>query len=154
MDGVKEVYSTMMQTEIHNSTPEIKKTPTAKGYYSAIMGMNGVLEENGENRKFKGSMSVTWSNDCYLKSASKMLMEDYTELNDEIRDAGAEIVNIIMGKSKTILAERGYRIDMSTPPVVIGQAHELQYQKDVTTITTPFNSELGEFWLEIGYQDA
>jgi chemotaxis protein CheX len=144
----------MMQTEITNSAPEIKKTPTARGYYSAIMGMNGVLEENGESRKFKGSMSVTWSNECYVKSASKMLMEDYTELNDEIRDAGAEVVNIIMGKAKTILAERGYKIDMSTPTVVIGQDHELQYQKDVMTITTPFTSELGDFWLEIGYQDA
>ena len=144
----------MMQTEINNQTPEIKQTPKARGFYSAIMGMNGVLEESGQTRNFKGSMSVTWAHDCYLKSAGKMLMEEYTEMNEEIRDAGAEVVNIIMGKAKTVLAERGYKIEMSTPTVVIGQDHELQYQKDVMTITTPFSSELGEFWLEIGYQDT
>lgn len=144
----------MMQTEIQNQSPEIKKTPVSRGFYSAIIGMNGKLEDGENQVSFKGSMSVTWEHDCYLKSSSKMLMEEYTELNDEIRDAGAEVVNIIMGKAKTVLAEQGYKIDMSTPTVVIGHDHELQYQKDVTTVTTPFESELGMFWLEIGYRDA
>lgn len=143
-----------MQTKINNLSPEIKTSPKAKGFYSAIMGMNGILESQGDPRSFKGSMSVTWSNECYLNTAGKMLMEEYTEMNEEIRDAGAEIVNIIMGKAKTELAERGYKIEMSTPTVVIGQDHELQYQKDVVTIATPFSSELGDFWLEIGYKDA
>lgn len=153
VSGVKDTYRTMMQTELTSLQPEIKKTPKAKGFYSGIMGMNGSLVLDGETRKFQGSMSITWSEDCYLKTASQMLMEEYPEFNEEIRDAGAEIVNIVMGAAKTVLCEVGYQIEMSTPTVVIGQDHELQYQNDVVTITTPFTSDLGEFWLELGYKD-
>lgn len=153
VSGVQDTYRTMMQTELTSLRPEIKKTSKSKGYYSGIMGMNGSLIQDGETRLFQGSMSITWSEECYLKTASKMLMEEYLEFNEEIRDAGAEIVNIVMGAAKTILCEAGYQIEMSTPTVVIGQNHELQYQKDVVTITTPFSSELGEFWLELGYKD-
>ncbi|MGB0453240.1 MAG: chemotaxis protein CheX [Bacteriovoracaceae bacterium] len=153
IDGVKEVYSTMMSTEIQNDKPEIKQNPTSKGFYSSIIGMNGVLEVDGNSKQFQGSMSITWEKEAYLKTAGQMLMEEYTEFNEEIQDAGAEIVNIVMGNAKKVLAEEGYKIEMSTPTVVTGEDHELGYQKCVITIATPFESELGKFWLEIGYRD-
>ena len=34
IDGVKDIYITMMQTKINNLSPEIKTSPKAKGFYS------------------------------------------------------------------------------------------------------------------------
>ena len=153
IEAIKEVYLTMMSTELKPSAPSIKEGAKSFGDYSSIMGINGTFNGEGETRKFKGSLVISWPSDTYLKTAGAMLMEEYTEFTDEIADVGMEIANITMGNSKKVLAEQGYVIEMSIPTSVRGKEHELKSQDGVITIVTPLESELGSLYVELNYED-
>ncbi len=68
----------------------------------------------------KGVFAVSWPESTYIKLASAMLMEDYTEICEENVDAGCELVNIIYGNCKPDLVENVYKVDMSIPMLARG----------------------------------
>ena len=151
--SIKGVYTTMLNNELNHGRPEIKKHNKTYGEYSAIMGINGVFDNEGQTKNFKGSLILSWGMDAYLKVASEMLMEEYTEFSDEINDVGLEICNICMGNAKKELNKQGYKIEMSTPTLVMGKDVELKTQKSVISIVTPMTSEIGEVHVELNYED-
>ncbi len=153
IDAIKEVYSTMMGTEINPQKPTFKDGKKSYGDYSSIMGINGTYEGGSVQKKFKGSLVLSWPEESYLKAASAMLMEEFTEFNDEISDVGMEIANITMGNAKKILSEAGYLIEMSIPTSVHGKNHEIKAQEKVVTITTPLECKFGTFYIELSYED-
>lgn len=153
IDAIKDVYSTMMSTELKPGTPSIKTGSVSHGEFSSIMGINGVYENSNEKKGFRGSLALSWPEQVYLKSASAMLMEDFTAFTEEIADVGMEICNITMGNAKKILSQEGYLIEMSIPTSVRGKDHEIKAQNGVVTIATPLDSELGAFWIELSYED-
>lgn len=82
-----------------------------------------------------------------------MLMEEFSELSEEIADVGMEICNMTMGNAKKVLAQKGYNIEMSIPTCVKGKDHEISVQEGVITIATPLVSKHGGFSVELNYQD-
>lgn len=153
IQAIKEIYSTMMSTELEAGSPEIKKGSISHGEFSSIMGINGVYETSKEKKGFRGTLALSWPHDVYLKSAGAMLMEEFAEYNDEIADVGMEICNITMGNAKKNLCQEGYLIEMSIPTSVRGKDHEIKAQEGVVTIATPLKSDLGTFWIELCYED-
>ena len=153
LDALKETFTMMVQCNLTTHSPSVKSSTTAKGDITALIGMNGLLETNGEDKPFKGLMAISWPEEVYIKMASKMLMEEYTEFNSEIADSGAEIVNIVMGNAKAQLANQGFKIEMATPSTVKGKDHELKYPTNTTVIEITCSSECGDFVLEICYQE-
>ena len=155
VDGLKNVYSTMVFTELHHGTPMLKQNSSQLSDYSSVMGINGKYEEEGHPAiNFKGSLVISWPMETYIKTASKMLMEDYTEFNDEIHDVGMEIANITMGNAKKIVNPLGYKIEMSVPNCVVGNQHAVESERGTVTIVIPMESELGYFFMEINYKDS
>ena len=154
VDGLKETFSMMIGTEIEIHSPQIKKNSRVKGDITATIGMNGNLEKNGQSQPFKGLVALSLKESTYLKIASAMLMEDYTEYNEEVSDVGSEIVNIVMGNAKKELAPQGYKIEMATPSTVRGKNHEIRYPPETQIVETVVSCEFGDFTLEICYQES
>ena len=152
IEAIKEIYETMMSSEITAGSPSVKKSSDSLGDYSSLMGISGVFKGTDVEKKFKGNLIISWK-DVYLKTASAMLMEEYTEVTDEISDVGMEIANITMGNAKKFLVEKGYHIEMSIPTSVSGKNHKLKVLEGVTTIMTPLKCSLGEFYIELNYED-
>ncbi len=153
IDAIKEVYSTMMSTELTPQSPQIKAGSVSYGEFSSIMGINGTYENGGEKKGFRGSLALSWPEEVYLKSAGAMLMEEFSEYSDEIADVGMEICNITMGNAKKTLSQEGYLIEMSIPTSVKGKNLEIKAQDGIVTIATPLESELGTFHIELSYED-
>lgn len=154
VDALKETFSLMAQTEITAHSPEIKSGTVARGDISALIGMNGKLERDGEVKDFKGLLVISWPEDVYIKFASRMLFEEYTEYCDEISDSGAEIVNIVMGNAKGELNPQGYKIEMASPSTVRGKSHEIKYPPNTIVVATTISSDIGDFTLEICYLES
>lgn len=153
INAIKDVYSTMMSTEISHGAPSIKKSNQSSGDYSAIMGINGTYVNGDTKKGFKGALVLSWPEECYIKSAGAMLMEDFTEFCDEIADVGMEVCNITMGNAKKHLAEEGYLIEMSIPTSVKGKNHQFKAQDGVVTIVTPLECSFGKLFIELNYED-
>ena len=154
IDALKETFELMVQTQIEVHSPKIKDTPVAKGDITAMIGMNGSVEKDGKDVDFRGLLALSWPEEVYLKVASRMLFEDFTEYCEEIADSGAEIANIVMGNAKGQLSQIGFKIDMATPSTVRGKQHEIKYPPKITVIDITVSSEIGDFSLELCYQDV
>lgn len=154
VDALKETFSLMAQTEITAHSPTIKQGNVAKGDISALIGMNGKVEKDGEEKDFKGLLVISWPEDVYIKFASRMLFEEYTEYCEEISDSGAEIANIVMGNAKGQLNPEGYKIDMASPSTVRGKNHEIKYPPNTTVIAITITADIGDFTLEICYMEV
>lgn len=153
IDALKETFSMMVQTDITTHSAKIKTGAVATGDISAVIGMNGGVEIDGDKKDFKGLMVISWPEDLYIKLASRMLFEEFTEYCDEISDSGAEISNIVMGNAKGGLAPLGYKIEMATPTTIRGKQHEIRYPPKTTVIAITVTCDLGDFTLELCYQE-
>ena len=153
LDALKDVYSTMMSAELSAGSPTIDEEVKLVGDVSAMMGISGILEKDGQKKQFKGNLFISWPMDCYLKTASAMLMEEHKEFNEEIADVGMEICNITMGNAKSILNNDGYFIDMSIPTSLKGKEMEYKVQEGLQTIVTPMESSLGLIYVGLNYKD-
>ncbi len=154
IDGAKNVFKTMVFSELEHGKPQLKSNPIAKGDISAIMGLSGKLIKDGQETTFKGMFVMSFPESTYCKVASAMLMEEHSEITDDIIDVGAELTNIITGNAKKNLNPDGYFLDMSTPSTVSGKDHKVNYPSNTIVIMIPMNSSHGEFFIELCYQDG
>lgn len=153
INALKETFEMMVQTEIKAHTPKIKTSAVAHGDISAIIGMNGQVEKDGETKDFKGLLALSWPEEVYVTLAGRMLFEEYTEYCEEISDSGAEIANIVMGNAKGQLANSGYKIGMASPTTIRGTNHEIKYPPKTTVIEITISTDVGDFALELCYQE-
>lgn len=146
IDSVQEVYKTMMGLSLQHHKPELTKVIKD---YTALIEVGG---DNPEGKSFSGLFLITWPEDCYLKSAGAMLGETYESYNDELEDFSGEIVNMVTGNAKKVLAQKGYQIKMATPISFRGQDLSiLDKEKKRVTITTPFECDFGKLFLALNY---
>ncbi|MDP7320004.1 MAG: chemotaxis protein CheX [Bacteriovoracaceae bacterium] len=153
LDALSETFEMMVQTKISAHSPKIKTNNVAHGDITALIGMNGKVERDGQEKDFKGLMAISWPEDMYVKLAGRMLFEEYTEYCEDIADSGAEICNIVMGNAKNGLTPLGYKIDMATPSTVRGKNHEIKYPAKTTVVEITLSCDLGDFSLELCYQE-
>ncbi|MBT4791922.1 MAG: chemotaxis protein CheX [Halobacteriovoraceae bacterium] len=153
IDALKDTFEMMVQTTLKAHSPKIKEGSVAKGDITAMIGMNGTVEKEGKEKEFKGLLAISWPEELYVKLASRMLFEEYTEYCDDISDSGAEICNIIMGNAKNGLSPLGYKIEMASPSTIRGKQHEIRYPPKTTVIEIIISCDLGDFTLELCYQE-
>lgn len=141
----------MAGCELQPGKPGLTREPMNDAFYSAIISVNGCFVGENERIPFSGTMTLSWSKQSYLSMASSMLMEDFKDFNEEIKDMGMEIANMTVGGAKKILRPKGFEIDMSIPSCVVGDAHRLDVKKGVITIGVPMNDDHGGLRLELNY---
>ena len=153
IEAAKNVFETMVFTKLDPQKPFIKKDNVSRGDISAVLGMSGEVDTDGEKRDYKAMLILSWPYQSYYKVASAMLMETYEEYNDDIADVGGEISNMIMGNAKRDLAGMGYTSNMSIPSMVEGAGHTIKYPPGTIIIVIPINSAHGTMFMELCYRE-
>ncbi len=108
-----EVFATMMGTAIQLDSPTESSTAESVGY--------GVISFLGLTGEWTGSGGLCCSADSACRMTSQMLSSEYTEVDDEVRDAVGEITNMIIGNFKNSISAETGPLAMSTPNVVFGR---------------------------------
>lgn len=100
--------------------------------------------------EFKGSISICFRAEVFLKIYENMVGEKHEVITSEIEDAAGELLNIIFGQAKTVLNDqKGYTLDKAIPTVLVGEKLKLHHQSRNPAIILPFESPAGAFHLEI-----
>lgn len=155
IEAAKNVFETMIFTKLDPQKPMIKKDSVSKGDISAVLGLSGEMTKNSDDPKpYRAMLVISWPYDTYFKVASAMLMDTFTEYNDEISDVGGEICNMIMGNAKRDLGGMGYTSNMAIPSMIEGANHNIKYPSGTTVILIPIKSAHGEMYIEICYSEA
>lgn len=112
----------------------------------------GVIGFSGSD--VSGSIAICFPEKIFLAIMGNMLGEEFTEMNPELRDGAAELLNIIYGQAKIVLNEKGYEIEMAIPTVVTGEKISAAIVSGSSkTVVIPFEFELGEFTIQINLKE-
>ena len=109
----------------------------------AIVGLIG--------KSFKGSLILGFSEKTFLNLVSKMFEVTYTEINDEISDGPAEVLNMLFGNLKIALNEKGLGITQAIPTTIRGSNLRIvpTTAKEALPIAIAFQTEYGVFYVEL-----
>ncbi|OUR99955.1 hypothetical protein A9Q84_02685 [Halobacteriovorax marinus] len=154
IDAAKNVFETMVFTKLSPQKPMIKKDNVSKGDVSAVLGLSGEMTKDGTAIPYRAMLVISWPYETYFKVSSAMLMDTFTEFNDEIADVGGEICNMIMGNAKRELNGMGYSSNMAIPSMIEGAAHNIKYPNGTVVILIPITSAHGDMYIEICYTEG
>ncbi|MCB9026439.1 MAG: chemotaxis protein CheX [Bdellovibrionaceae bacterium] len=104
-----------------------------------------------DSLSFKGKISLFFHGETYLNIYNKMLNTHLNEINEDIHDGACELLSIIYGFAKTELNYLGHKLDLAIPNIIHGKEIKVPSCKDSQCLLLPFNSEAGDFYLELSY---
>lgn len=100
-------------------------------------------------KAFEGKIMLAFGQDVILEIYRKMMGEAPEGLDEDVRDAVSEILNIIYGQAKKELNEQfGFEMQMKFPEAHVG-SYPLDDHPGEHVLVLPFQSELGDFAMEI-----
>jgi chemotaxis protein CheX len=144
LDGTVSVLKTMAFVEPKAGKPFWKRNENAIGDVTGIIGMTGAA---------KGSLALSFSEECILKIVSNMLGEEYTSINGDIRDAVGEITNMISGAARQDLEKLGYMVTAAIPTIISGNGHQISHVLGGPSIVIPFEVEGASFVVDVCLTD-
>ncbi len=141
LKSVTNTFATMLSAEATRGDLVLGDPKQRTFPISGIIGLSG---------KASGMVVINLSTEVALRAASVMLMEEQTEVNDDVLDAVGEIANIIAGQAKTELEQ--YDLSVSLPNVITGDGHEIRFPSATPPLAVPFSTDFGPLRLEVGFE--
>jgi len=117
----------------------VKKENTALGAFSAVIGVTG---------QYQGSICVTFSREGAISIAKSMLGDDLGDLEQDVADTVGEIANMVSGRARAAIAEKGITLQGSTPTIVVGADHRITHLSKAPVMCIPFTMPEGTFTVE------
>lgn len=136
-----EVLKIQTSTEATPGKAEVQKNNS--GLSGDVSGVISLVSTN-----LSGSLIISFPAETYLKIISAMLRTEFRELTPEIADGASEIANMILGKAKVELNQKGFNFQPAIPTVVLGKNHIFPAGKNITSLIIPYQSNRGPFTLE------
>jgi chemotaxis protein CheX len=143
LNAVTNTFATMLDAECHRGDLTLGDAKKRLFPISGLIGLSG---------KAHGMVVINLSTEVALKAASALLMEEMTEINDDVIDAVGELANIIAGQAKTDLEQ--FDLSVSLPNVIIGEGHEIRFPSSTPPLVVPFKTDFGPLRLEVGFEPA
>lgn len=144
LEAIRNVLSTMAQTQATPQKPILKKDKRAMGDVTGMIGM--------ASEQTKGSMAVTFPEAVIAPIAGRMLGEEITALDETVADMVGEITNMVTGGAKRVLSEKGYMFDMAIPSMIVGKDHKVYHKTTGPVVLIPLDTEYGTFYLEVCFE--
>lgn len=138
INATLKVLEITCQTTAKKEEVQLKKDPGFAGEVSAFYPIESPL--------FNGYFSLSFPTETYLKIVSKMLMETYTEVNEENKDGVAELCNQIFGNAKSEFSGNAASgLKMQKPAIYTDEDDGDQLGP---RICIRFSSDNGDFYIE------
>lgn len=149
--SLKVIFQTMLDSDLN--IEDVNKDEAQYSYDNSVVGcidISGVLKEEKTEDKFSAEARLNFPKEVYLKMASRMLMEDFDDINDENDDVASEIANMIIGNAKAGLCENGINSGMESPKSLINPSiSELNSRVCSSGSFLEVSSDFGVFYMEI-----
>lgn len=145
LEATVNVLSTMASVHPKPGKPRIKQGQAALGDVTGIIRLDG--------SDVRGSLAISFPKRAILYISSKMLGEQFTELDDAVVDVVGEITNMITGNAKRIYSEQGIEFNLTRPCTQVGANTDVVHNIAGTTVILPFSSEGGDFFIEFCFAE-
>jgi chemotaxis protein CheX len=140
-DVTESVFSTML------SLPAVPlESNQAKGDPAPVNGVVAFVSIGGT---WTGAGRLYCSSELACKLAGALLMSEYSQVDDEVLDAMAEVSNMIIGNLKTTLEETLGSLSLGVPTVIYGRNYQARTASVPEWTVVPF--QVGDAILEIHF---
>ncbi len=136
--SIKNVFMTMLETEILISKPCVLEKGEFNADVSAVIGLSGDAI---------GSVALCLPSRTAVAIASKFAGIELTQDHDDFADAIGELANMVAGGAKAKLD--GLNVSISLPSVIAGHDLKLLQSKSTPRLSLPCDSSLGRFNTDI-----
>ena len=145
VESVQELCTTMLGCEnLERGKIGIVGSQNDETELTAIIGMSG---------PDRATIALTFPEKTALKMVSSFMGMEMTEMDDDVADAVAEIVNIISGGAKSRLpSSDGQTFELGLPTVVQGKNYLIQSPPDAAWLDIPFSSDVGAFHIQVSFE--
>ena len=140
LNATTNVIKTMASTDSVPGKPVVKTDSKTWGHITGMIGLAGDT--------YQGNLLISFDRDAILGIISRMLCEEFKEINKDVIDAVGEITNMICGGAKREFGEAGIAFDMSLPMIVQGKDVTLTQISSGPVVTIPFSTDCGNFVID------
>ncbi len=140
IEATEEILETVAMITPKRGQLMLKKDSSVEYDVSGVIGITG---------EAVGSIAVSFPRKVALKIVSNFTGEEVVGIDADTADAIGEITNMIAGRAKKIFSDKGIKLKISVPNVVIGKNHTIASPKGTPTIVIPFESEEGKFAIQV-----
>jgi CheY-specific phosphatase CheX len=134
-----------------NKTFSITVTPDryvlGKGSVNLSGDVSGIVGLSQD--KLEGTLTLCFPMQSVKKLIPRILGDDITITDDVVVDAVGEITNMIFGRLKTELNERGHHLRFGLPSVIRGEGHFINQLHQGHYMMMPFTMENEPFQLHL-----
>ncbi|MBN2448718.1 MAG: chemotaxis protein CheX [Phycisphaerae bacterium] len=141
IEAIDNVFTTMLDLKPQRQTLRICPSEATGPQLTSIIGISGHIH---------GVVALRFPPDAAKALAGRFTGIVPTEVNDEVIDAVAELVNMVAGNAKAKL-DMDPPLQLGLPTVVEGTGYRLKYPTGAAWLEVPFESEAGSFCMEITY---
>ena len=139
--GLENTFSTMLNCKVERIGLGLMENNQALHPVSCIIGISG---------KGVGTIVLSMERAVAIKVAGVMLMmDDLTEVDNDVLDAVGEITNMICGDAKAKLAQ--FQLSISLPNILHGEGCWLHFPQKTHPIMIPFKCDWGLLAIQIGF---
>lgn len=142
-DAVTDVFSTMLMMEI---TPH---PPCSDSLLSVPAGASGMLGFSGD---VAGMLTIHCPQAVALSITCGFLGMEVAEIDEDVKDAISELVNMVTGGLKDSLAKQQRDIKLAIPTTIAGRSFRITSKSDLGQLCLPFDIEAGRFYVELKYK--
>ncbi len=143
LESLFTIFATMVKVKIQPGVPQTKQDNKAHGVVSSLLGMKA--------EGVSGSVALTLTLPTIREISRHLLGHEITTAGKEAEDLAGELVNMLVGGAKRILAERGHDFDMQTPQLLMGEGHEIVHHYAGQTVLLPIKINEDEFYIELNF---
>lgn len=145
MASCENIFTNYLGFEVRKKGVTMKEVLAPKFELSAILN---VFTEN-----IRGKVLLNLSDKLALAVHNKMLGEDKKEVDDEVKDAVSELVNIITGNAKAEYSKLGLIYRLTVPYVIHGRNQIISSTDKVAFISSVYWSSGGFFEICLSFHE-
>lgn len=141
IEAALDVFRTASGMEIRRKDLFLKKNYRMFGDVSGVMGLSG---------EASGSVVISMPARLACEVVGRMLGEEpEAEVSEIVRDGIGEVINMIAGRAKAVLAGSEYHYTLSLPAVIVGHGHEIAHRSGAPCIVVIFEAGSDEFAIQV-----
>jgi chemotaxis protein CheX len=143
IEGVRGLFRTMLDSKVERTDLAVTQGDNVPGDITALIGLSGSA---------RGTVALSFPAETARAVVGRMLHLDNKEVEENLSDGIAEVVNMVAGSAKAKFdTGNGSVIDLGLPTVVRGRSFVVDYPRHTTWLDIGFASELGPFHMRVTF---
>lgn len=140
--GTQDVFSTMLMVDLESDPAIEDKKCDIRSNLTSMIGLGGGI---------RGLLALHCPATVAKAITGTFLGMEVDELNDDVKDAIGEIVNMVAGNLKVSYAKIDINVELAIPTSIVGNSFTLSGISNAKRIILPLKMADDTFWVELMY---